>query len=403
MTRNDAYRAAAGLLACTGVAQGTQVEGDSEQESAYHLTAAYTGEVWRNTRGGLRTGSTYLDNIDLQLEVDGARAWGMNGLTLFAYLLHNNGNTLSENLVGDAQAVSNIEAGTHPLIYELWLDWQLGAADSDRSLRVGLYDLNTEFDASEVGSLFVNSSHGVGAQLSQTGEAGPSIFPVTSFGVRLGWSFTDNWTLRFAALDGVPGDPDNPRRPAIRLSGRDGALLIAESDTHVGFGHFKIGAWSYTARFPHLTHVDEAGEPVMRRNNRGAYVLGEARLWTSGDRPDASLDGYARFGTASGAVNRFDEFFGFGVVLNSPVPERPDDKLGLGVTVPRNGDEYRTLLASEDTPTDRREYAIELTYRAVLGAFELQPMAQYIVNPDTTPDRADALALGMRFSYAWER
>ena len=161
---------------------------DAVRQDGYEFGAVYTAEIWRNASGGLRTGSVYLDNLDMTLGIDGEKAWGVEGLTVFADVLYNNAARLSDTYVGDEMTVSNIDAPEGLRLYELWIDWTPGG-QGPFSVRFGLYDLNAEFDNSESRSLFIHSSHGVGHELGQTGENGPSIFPVTSLGLRLAWEW----------------------------------------------------------------------------------------------------------------------------------------------------------------------------------------------------------------------
>src|SRR5262249_46168293 len=130
--------------ALCGVLLALASQASAQAEPAYRVAATYAGELWRNAHGGLRTGSRYLANLDLQLEIDGESAWGRRGLEVFAYALYNNGHSVSADLVGDAQAISNIEAVETVRLYELWGEWSFGA-DASHSLRFGLYDLNSEF------------------------------------------------------------------------------------------------------------------------------------------------------------------------------------------------------------------------------------------------------------------
>jgi hypothetical protein len=76
-----------------------------------HFTAAYTGDFARNTTGGIQTGNSYIDDIDLQLAADRGSIFGIPGLSAFIYALHNNSADFSEKYVGDAQVVSNIDGG----------------------------------------------------------------------------------------------------------------------------------------------------------------------------------------------------------------------------------------------------------------------------------------------------
>jgi porin len=372
-------------------------------ESAYELAVVYTGEVWQNTRGGLRTGSSYLDNLDVQLTVDGEKAWGATGLTLFGYLLHNNGGTVSETLVGDAQGISNIEALKHTRLYELWADWAFGRTGR-HSLRVGLYDLNSEFDTTDVGSLFTGSENGIGTQIAQTGLNGPSVFPITSLGARYRWQPASNWVVQIVALDGVPGDPDDPSSNSIHLGGDDGLLLVSEAIWR-GNGRLRkasLGAWTYTEEFDDLLQTDASGVPLRRGGNDGIYALVEGNLWNGGADSPRSLDAYARFGTADDRINRFDSAWVIGAVCTGLFPSRPQDQLGIALSEARNGGPYGDARALAGSTVDAREFHYELTYRAqVTDWLALQPTLHYVVNPDTEPSRSDALVVGLRFELAW--
>lgn len=97
--------------AVADVLSGSEERADeNDDRKVVQLAALYTADLWRNARGGLRTGNAYLDNLDLTLAVDGEGAWGLQGVSAFAYLLYTNDGRLSERLVGDAMTVSNIDA-----------------------------------------------------------------------------------------------------------------------------------------------------------------------------------------------------------------------------------------------------------------------------------------------------
>ena len=170
--------------------QPTAPVGDeTAAESGYVFGAVYTGDIWRNTTGGIKQDVAYLDNLDLTAEIDADLAWGWAGATFFGYLVGNFADTLTDDIVGDAQTVSNIDAASAVRVLELWYEQRFW---NDRfSVKTGLYDLNSEFDVIEAGGLFLNSSHGIGIDFSQAGANGPSIFPVTSLGMRGRLALTD--------------------------------------------------------------------------------------------------------------------------------------------------------------------------------------------------------------------
>ena len=392
------------LVAACASSAAVEASSGAEAPAPHRIAALYTAESWRNTHGGLRAGSSYLDNLDLQIELDGERAWGIPGLRIFGYVLHNNGGTVSEDLVGDAQAVSNIEAREHWRMYELWTDWAIGARRA-ASLRVGLYDLNSEFDTSEVAALFINSAHGIGTAFAQTGHNGPSIFPVTSLAARLRWQATSTFFAQLVALDAVPGDPDHPSRNTIKLDRDEGTLWVAEVGRQANDQRLRkiaAGAWTYTAAFDDLIRNENL--PARRHDNIGAYALAESRVWDGASDNDVRVDAYARAAWANGRINRFDKSFALGIVATGLLPARPADRLGLALAIARNGGHYRRTQELEGMATDASECAVELTYRAELGEWlTVQPSLHHVINPDTNPSRKDALAFALRFELSWER
>lgn len=388
----DSFASSCAEAACALLSAVSAVGG--EAAPAFSFGATYTGEVWANARGGRRRGTRYLDNLDVTLEVDAERAFGWSGATIFLYGLYNNDATLSDELVGDVQVVSNIDTDRAVRLYEAWLDQRLL---SDRlSIRVGLYDLNSEFDTTDSRALFINSSHGIGPDFSQSGRNGPSIFPVTSLSFRAEYKFNDNWLVKAAILDGVPGDPDRPARTAIKLGDGDGALIVSELNYLSGSGKFGVGYWRYTSRFETI----QAPE-VERRGNDGLYLLAEQRLSRRGDG-DRGLVAFARLGWADDAFNPIKRYVGAGVVATGPFAARAEDQLGLAVGWVEFGGRYRRANQALGAPVEPREVTAELTYRAPINDWlTVQPNFQYVFSPSGDPTLDDAAVLGLRFEVGF--
>lgn len=370
---------------------------EEEHRPALTLDAVYTGEVFGNARGGLRRATRYLDNLDLQATLDADAAFGWTGATFFVYGLYNNGRTFSEDVLGDAQVASNIETGVRAIrLYEAWWDQTVG----DTSLRAGLYDLNSEFDAGDLRGLFLNSSHGIGQDYSQSGINGPSIFPSTSLSLRIHHQITPTWYVRAAALDAVPNDPAHPARTTIK-PGDDGALLAAEAGYHDGATQLYVGYWRYTESFDELSRTDDNGEPRQNRENHGAYLMAAYPVFTEDGGETEGLSAFARFGVANSRINQFDHQISAGVAYTGLLPGRDEDVLGLAFSSSHNGNTFRNLQSSLGEPVNRRETNIELTYRGkITDWLTLQPNIQYIVNPGTDRSLKDALAIGVRFELS---
>jgi len=355
------------------------------------LSAVYTADVRSDLAGGVSRGARYLDNLDLQVAIDADRLLGWQGARMFVYGIYNNGVSLSR-LVGDVQTISNIETSVRAArLFEAWVERDVGR---NASLKVGLYNLNSEFDTTQSGGLFLISSHGIGPDFSQSGRNGPSIFPVTSLAVRGEVKLGEHWLGRVAVLDGVPGDPAHPKRTAIKLSSKDGALLVGEIDFLKGGTKAAVGVWAYTAKFDELRR---AGTPVDRRNNKGAYIFAERRLIGNRSDDPKGLAGWLRFGIAETRFNAIGSYLGGGIVYTGLIPGRVDDQAGLSLAAANFGDRYRDSEARPDRKLAPRETVLEAAYSTIVAPWlSIQPDVQYVFNPGGNWEISDAIVVGFR-------
>ena len=355
------------------------------------ISAVYAAELRANVDGGIDQGARYLDNLDLQVAVDAERALGWRGARLFAYAIYNNDNSLSE-LVGDFQTISNVETGIRAArLFEAWIEQDVGGRGS---LKAGLYNLNSEFDTTQSGGLFLLSSHGIGPDFSQSGKSGPSIFPRTSLALRGEAALHDHWLVRAAILDGVPDDPDHPSKTAIKLSAQDGALLVAELNYLRGGTKAAFGAWSYTSRFDPIT---KSNAFRSGRGNSGAYVFAEHRLIGARRDDAAGLAGWLRYGFADARYNPVHRYLGGGLVYSGLSKGRSDDQIGVSFAAASFGRRYRSGRGDEGFGAGKREIIFEAVYNAVLAPWvSAQPDVQYIVDPGGDRRVRDALVIGVR-------
>lgn len=362
----------------------------SGMTKAAEFGMAYTGEVWSNQRGGIETGTAYLDNLDLTLLVELDETFGWSDTDVYGHILYNNSDTLSGRLVGDIQGVSNIDNTTMVSVMELWVE---KAYTPDTSVKVGLYDLNSEFDAIDTAGLFINSSHGIGPDYAQSGENGPSIFPVSSLAIRIQQALTERTAVRFAVLDAVPGDPDDDNYGGIRLDSEEGALLALELTHQFERNRVGLGTWYYTRDTDQLDSASQA-------TNKGVYAFTDHSFGQIGWLP-GQLNGFVRVGLADANINQVARYLGAGLVLTGVLPSRPDDALGFAMASARTGDDYREQNRLTGFDTDGHETNYELTYRMQLSEpLSVQANMQYVVNPGADPALANALVFGLRLEYS---
>jgi porin len=344
------------------------------------LTVRDTLDLWRNTMGGLKVGDTQLNKFQAIVAWDGD-LYGFPDWKARAQYFRTNGERLSGGRVGDIQTASNIEALSADRLMEAWVErgfWGTGA------IRVGLMDLNADFDSIAPAGLFINSSHGIAPDLSKSGLNGPSIFPVSALGVHGVWTPTQELTLRGAVFDGVPGDLQHPQAFAtVRLDQNEGALAIAQVDWAVTDEvQASLGAWRYTASFDRL---DLPGERQRGQSGLYGYVEGSAPKmpnWT----------GWLRAGVADARVSTIASYMGFGLVRSEPSRRRSEDQVGFAVARAELSKGAR--LAGR---LPRAETTLELTYRYRVSAhIALQPDIQYVRRPASRPGLDDALVVGLR-------
>lgn len=343
--------------------------------------AAYTLDILANVDGGLKRAAALLGKFDASAEIDGA-AFGIEGATGFLNLQFVDGRALSEELVGDAQVTSNIEATSALRPLEAWIELPL--LRDTAYAKVGLVDLNSEFDVQTVGSLFLNSSHGIGPDFSQSGLNGPSIFPTTAGAVVLRGR-RGGWTGRLGFFDAVAGDPDRPKHVRIGYPGRTGLLAVAEGERSLGeHGAVKIGGWTYSTRFDALD-----GGPRRLSGNRGAYATIEGRLAERGGR---ALDGWLRIGIAEARINPIATTIGGGVTWGND-----EGRLGLALSSARLGTPARRAAMAEGRRPQAAETNIEVTYSmAAAPGLTVQPDLQYVIDPSWRSDLGDAFVAGVR-------
>ncbi|HVK60621.1 MAG TPA: carbohydrate porin [Bdellovibrionales bacterium] len=347
-------------------------------KGAWHWEAAYTGEVGRNMTGGNRVGSFFLSLATLRSSFDLEPLAGWKGASAFIHLQATHGDDPSQ-FVGDSQLTSNIEAPADTAkLYEAWFEQK--GFDGKASLLFGVYDLNSEFYVSEPAGLFLNSSFGIGTEIAQTGRV--SIFPSPGLGLRVKAEVNDEFYLQTAVFEGTAGDPDRIHGTQIKYDPSEGQYVIIEAAQHSENHKYAVGGWSFT----------QPG-PVA---NTGVYIIGNQNL-------TEKVAVFARYGTASAEANRFRSNLGAGLVFTGLLPSRPEDQCGLAFTSVSNGDVYVQTSNAAGVPVDRDETTIELTYQISLGGdVSVQPDLQYVINPDTDPNRENALVASLRFRIGIE-
>jgi porin len=323
-------------------------------DRAIKTAVVYDGAAFDDLAGGLRRGSTYLGALRVQL------TFVHRGLTVFAEGLNIHGGQPSD-FAGDAQGVSNLAAPRRSRIEEAWI--QQTFFGDRASVLAGRYDLSTEFYRTQSAGLFLNSSFGIGPELSQNS---PSIYPNTSMGARVTYRPVRSVLLRAATFNGFSiGEVDYIHRPTSKNEPR----------SH----HFRLGR---LAGLPPYTAKIGVGAWRFSDGRSGAYVVADQRI-------SRRIAAFGQLGTDRARADRFARYRGIGLVMSAPVRGRDNDEVGLAVASARN----RTAGA---------ETTLECTYLAPINSrLAIQPDLQYVIHPDTRRTTKNALVALLQFEIAF--
>jgi porin len=329
----------------------------TESPKPFSFEGDYTADAYYNTMGGLKSGGGYMGmaNIAVGFNTANARWWKGGSFYVNGASIH--GKSLTENYLGDMQVASNIDAGEHTYLHELWYRQVFGFESTGLSLTLGLQDLNTEFMVSEYAGEFINSSFGVPPVIA-TGIPVP-IFPLTGLGLSARFYLGNKWAVQAALFDGnQTAFEHNPHNIHWNFCREDGLLSIGE--VHYD-SRFKLGAYYHS----------------MDRNY-GFYAIADQPV---GDR--LSLFGQLAFAPKS----KNDNNYSLGLGVNLSVFER--HTIGLAATH-----------AGLHTTGHKHETAIELYYKFTLNNhITLKPDIQYIINPSGAKIRlANALVTMLRLN-----
>jgi len=362
----------------------------------------YKGEVFSNLSGGMERKSIYLDNIDIILGLNFDELVKWKGANLNIHISGNHGGDPSE-YSGAIQGISNIAAFQTWKLYQFWFEQNL--FNEKISLLFGLYDLNSEFDVRETSSIFINPSHGIGAEYALTGENGPSIFPYTSLAFRIKYNLSQSLDIKAAVFDGVPGDLNKPHGTHISLNKEDGILLTGEltykSETqefNSDFFKLSVGGWYYTSKFEKL-HTDNIHK--IQKGNYGVYISAEKFLLSKSENSSQGLAGFLRIGFADNNVNQVNAYYGAGLTYTGLIPGRDEDIIGLAIASISNNPKYINVMAQQDFRVEEFEHIVELTYIFnVTSWLKIQPDIQYVINPALCNCNTYSFAYGTRVELA---
>ncbi len=263
------------------------------------------------------------------------------------------------DLVGDLQGVANIDAADTLRLGELWLQTTLSQG---LSIKVGRVDANSEFAHVQHAGEFINSSMGYSPTIGYL----PS-YPAPRLSGNIIWQSSRGHGASLGIYANDTGSFSSP-------------FIIGEYRFSQGGTSLKGGLWQQS---------DARSLDGRRHNSRGIYGA------VSGDHDLALFNSsgqgwYAQLGLSDKDELSIDKHLGAGMVWYAPLG-RKEDSLGLGLS------HITTSEALEELA--KNETAVEFFYRYQLSpGVAIKPDLQWIINPASQVDIANALVFTLRLS-----
>jgi porin len=359
------------------------------EPSGLSIEAEYTGEMVMAHKGAADGQSYYLENVNVTLNWDLEKAFGISGTAFYMNVLGNSGDRPND-AVGTLEGVSNIEVADGRLkIYEFAFEKHFGDAGG---LSFGYIDLNAQFYATEASGLLVGPPYGIGTELAATGSNGPAIFPSTSLAL-IG---TINPTKESYVRLGVFGArAHNWGDPGSRNNLSDGILTIAEAG-RTEKGLLALGAWRYSDKSPAFKSGGFAGSI----NPWGIYALVEQPLMETAS--GRAVTGFLRAGYSDGETSDFQGSVTAGILVDQIISGRPNSQFSLGVRRAFVSDLFKDTARLADEEPLSSESGIEIALADQLNAaVTLQSSLHYAPNPGAIRAAEDALISSVRLSVAF--
>lgn len=353
-----------------------------DAERSVTAAPAYYGEVFSNTRGGRSTkGATkYLGLLDVPVTLNLEKLPRPLPGKIFLLGQNTHGRAITEEYVGDAQVLSNIDSLRNiAQVSEYW--WEVRPFGEDVTFRLGKQDLNTEFLFMDLADDFIQSTFGLSPS-----TAFPT-YPNQSAGAVVLVQLAESWQLKSGIWSAFAsgrtwGFPDG-----------DSILAITEVEHAYALGDGELpGVASVGAIYESAGEIN--GDPISAVQEY--YVQLEQWILRESPADDAPPQGVGIFaGFYPRIPGRFKttdspgDSYVAGATFAGLIPSRDHDVLGVGLA-------WTELFAGGTG----RESAWELFYKIhATPQISLQPDLQYIASPSGI--ERDALVVGVRFQAAW--
>jgi porin len=346
---------------------------------------SYIMDSSKNFRGGVHTDEwaiRYLLTAGLTFDMD--KLAGIKGGTAYVSFTDHHG-TDGSSLTGAIQRYSTIDGTGRDELYEVWYQQKL--FEDKLRVKAGKIDANTEFAYVVNGQEFLNSSMGYSPAIVDFPTYQDPDYGVNVFGYPTEWFYAGFGLFDRALQERWPVGSPKPLNSGEFIIGEAGLKWQAGPDKLAG--RLGAGYWGHSGGFAELDGGRLSG-------TAGPYAVLDQTLWrhNPADKDDPrQLGAFFQYGWADQQIAEIRQHFGGGLAWTGPIAARPNDVLGVGLSIVNLSDDQPGLQS-------HHEESIETFYKiAITPWLSLKPDLQYIIDPGGK--YPDALVGTIRLQISW--
>lgn len=388
-------------------------------------------EFASNVSGGVHQGSTFANQVGLEVDVDWQKLARIQGLSTHVVLVNRSGSPDSGGglIGGGLQPVQEIYgAGGDAGIHLVYAYAEEKVAHDRLDIALGRMPVTNDFAASPLYCNFMNNSLCGNPKALPGGDVGFSSYPDAVWGARARVRPTDDTYVQFGlyAVDqGLYGNQHFRSGfdfSTSRISGEVFPVEVAYLPTFGADkmpGHYKLG-FSYDNSSYNDFYVGDNGAPALltgmpfkiHKGHTQAWALFDQMVLRNGPGPSDGvivLGGYAHNDPTTSVYA--DQYF-VGALDHSFWKARPLDTVGALFSYVNTSPYLRRQqelevqlglpISSGLTGVQRHEEIVEVNYDIhVYRGVNFQPDFQYIIRPNGQSNIKDAAVLGFKTHVAF--
>lgn len=396
------------------------------ESKGIEFSATYTTDLAGNPVGGMRQGFTYTDNIAFGVKLDLEKLVGWRGATFTIAATDRNGDSLSQDFIGNQFTVQQIYGGQTTVLTSLQLTQKFW--DDKANIKIGRFSAGDDFASSPLYWLYMNNGIDGNPQALPV-NASFSAYPWASWAARMRVDPSPDWNaqagiyqvsgrtfarnlnglnMAFDPTDGVMfigqigWTPELFKRPAGKAemdSGKTNDTESRQEDELRGMpGHYWFGgyysSWSLYPQF---------GTEETAANAFGFYWHGDQMVYQETPGGTQGLILWSAFVySPQQNISKLPFQWNGGAIYRGCIPSRDEDSAIFGIAYGQFSSDYGNSGSAYRGRPANFEMALEWGYRIQLNRFfYVQPDVQYIIQPGGTGAIPNALVLGMQIGVSF--